>query len=139
MQSFDTTRFVCYTAYASTGYPVFELCDWDELPDWQPQTVVHKFQDGRYSKDFQAKLVERGIRLSEVLSTLRSRSSYIIKYRDRYTGRWRIGFWHPRLQLFVAWAAGPYSVFKTCFERKDGLRYMVKRLTESSPIYRPPR
>ena len=130
----------------STGYPVFELRDWDELPDWQPQTVkrlrkrvVREFQDGRYSKDFEAKLAERGIRLPEVLNTLRSRNSYIVKYRDRYTGRWHIGFWHPRLQLFVAWEAGPYSAFKTCFERQDGLRYVVNRLRESSPVYRPPR
>jgi len=52
----------------SAGCPVFELRDWDELPDWQPQTVkrlrrrvVREFQEGRYSKDFEAKLTERGI------------------------------------------------------------------------------
>ncbi len=120
--------------------------DWDEIENWQPRTVskligraVHEFKKGRYSKDFEAKLVERGISDQIILDTISSKRSYIVKYRDRYDRMLRIGFWHPRIRIFVAWKPGPKSAFKTCFWRKEGLKYMRERLLCSRPIYRPNR
>jgi len=129
----------------STGDPIFELRDWDELPDWQPQTVkrlrkraVREFQEGRYNKDFSAKLVERNISEPAILSTLRNRRTIMVLYRDDYDRTQRIGFWHPGIRLFVAWKPGRRSEFKTCFYKRNGIAYMQQQ-PESRPIHRPER
>ncbi len=122
----------------------FELHDWDELEDWQPQTiarlrarVIRELSEGRYGKDFEAKLAERGISMEDILNVLRGKRTYIVKYRDRHTRRWRIGFWHPRIELFVAWKPGRNGGLKTCFWRKSGVKYIQERLLCSKPVYRP--
>lgn len=120
-----------------------ELSDWGDMEDWRPETVarlvarvIREFNEGRYGKDFEAKLVERNIPLWAIKDTLSSKRTYIALYRDDYDGMRRIGFWHPELKLFVAWRPGKRSVFKTCFRRDRGVEYM-QRLDESRPIRRP--
>lgn len=107
--------------------------EWDssrEWPDrwvrWLLRAVVEDYQQENVSLDFFAKLKERGLSRGDVISTITSRNSYIGKYL--YTdGVNRIGFWHSRTEVFVAWkprVGGNPSLIVTCFMRKRGIEYM---------------
>jgi hypothetical protein len=74
--------------------------------------------------------------LQAILDTIRSKRTYIVLYYDRYEGTRRIGFWHPRIQIFVAWKPGRNSQFKTAFDKKAGLEYM-RELPGCKLLYRP--
>ena len=117
--------------------------EWVTETAWQSETVtrlrkrvIQEFREGRFDRDFETKLADRRIPLQVVLNTISSKQTYIAKYHDRYDGTRRIGFWHPRIQVFVAWKPGRNSHFKTAFDRRTGLDYM-RGLLDCKLIYRP--
>jgi hypothetical protein len=98
---------------------------------WQPKTIAkllkrlkQEFEQGRFDRDFEDKLADRGISIHIVRQIIGSRRSYIVKYYDRFDGTRRIGLWHPDNQYFLAWKPGRRSMFKTCFKKRRGLEYL---------------
>lgn len=113
---------------------------WCDVEGWLPEAVaelvaqaVEDYQEGKFSRDFEDKLADRGIPLQAVIGAVTSRQSVIVEYSDRRDGSRRIGFWHPRRKYFVAWKPGAESRYMTCFWRENGLAYM-QRLLDSRPI-----
>jgi hypothetical protein len=129
---------------ANEGFDyLFAEEEWTEDAVWHPKTiarlraqVIREFKEGRFNRDFENKLADRGIPLQAVLNTISSRHTYVGLYHDRYEGTRRIGFWHPRIQIFVAWKPGRDSQFKTAFDKETGLEYM-RTLPGFNLIYRP--
>lgn len=123
--------------------------DWDdnfieiEYRLWRPETIKRLRQrlreeltTGRFGRDFEDKLAMRRISLAMVHQTISHHESYIAKYYGRIDGKRRIGIWHPRYKLYVAWMPGRRSHFKTCFRKAAGLAYLSSQL-EAALIYTP--
>ena len=83
--------------------------EWDSSREWPPRwvrrllrAVIEDYQQEKFSIDFHDKLAKRGLVLQNALETVRSRQSYIAKFRHE-DGVNRVGFWNPRTRLFVVW------------------------------------
>lgn len=121
-----------------------EEAAWEDLEDWRLETiarlrrrVVSEFQEGRYHREFEAKMQDRHIIPAMVIETLRSARTYIVSYREARDRTRRIGFWHPRIKLFVAWKPGRESRITTCFRKENGLYYIESKLEDARPVFRP--
>lgn len=110
--------------------------EWDSSREWPPRwvrrllrAVIEDYQQEKFSIDFHDKLAKRGLVLQNALETVRSRQSYIAKFRHE-DGVNRVGFWNPRTRLFVVWKprkGKSESRYMTCFELKNGIRYMRRQ------------
>jgi hypothetical protein len=99
------------------------------LSDWQAGKISNEFYDKTATRPFSDADVER---------VLKSRSSGVWQYRD--FDQLRFGFWHPELELFVAWQPaeeGHESQIKTAFIVKNIDGYMSRR--EQSKTLRAPK
>lgn len=116
-----------------------DLEDWSD-EGWSPEAiddliarVVEDYRQNKFSRDFEDKLSGRKISLQTMIATVTSRDSFIVEYRDDKTGLERIGFWHPRFGIFVAWQSEGKTQFVSAFRRRDGRRYL-QDLWDAAPV-----
>jgi len=107
---------------------------WDETREWSKRwvswlltTIINDWRTERVSRDFFAKLQDRRFNRQQVWTAITSPESYIGRYW--YAGN-RVGFWHPRSRLFIAWKPnGLYSssrIMTGFYYHSDGVAYMQK-------------
>jgi len=73
----------------------------EEIVDGIVAAAKADWQQGRLSRKFEGVLVERSVGRGDVTVTLSKRSIVIFYYHEGYE---RFGFYHPRLNLFIAWS-----------------------------------
>ncbi|MCS6859575.1 MAG: hypothetical protein NZT92_04550 [Abditibacteriales bacterium] len=80
------------------------------------------WQQGRLHRKFEDDMADRKIGRNDVVVTL-SKRSIIIFYC--YDGRERFGFYHPRLNLFIAWSpAAVVGRLLSLFHPRPGRNYL---------------
>ena len=83
---------------------------------------------GNISNEFYDKTADRAFSQTDVERVLKSSSSGVWRYRD--FDQPRFGFWHPAIELFVAWQPaeeGRKSEIKTAFVVSNIEGYMARR------------
>ena len=106
--------------------------EWDKKQEWPRRylrsllrRIIANWREERVSIDLYDKLADRHISKQNMWTTLTSPESYIARYWY-YNGN-RVGIWHPRTRIFVAWkpcrGRSPSRIM-TAFRHPNGVRYM---------------
>lgn len=109
--------------------------EWDtsrEWPErwlrWLMRTIIDDWRNERVSRDFFDKLQDRGFTRQHVWTGIKSQETFIGRYW--YYDSNRVGFWHPRSQLFIVWKPNtlrsPSRLMTGFFYRGNGVAYMRK-------------
>lgn len=106
---------------------------WDKSREWKPkyaarlrQAVIEDCKQGRYGRDLYAKLRERSISEQDVLNTVASPKSYVMRFRHA-DGTNRVGFWNPKTKLLIIWVPRRderTSFVISCFRKNRAIAYM---------------
>jgi len=95
---------------------------------WLLHTVEDDWRNARVSRDFFDKMRERGFTRQQIGVTISSSESYVGRY---WHGGNRVGFWHPRNQLFIAWKPNSLrspSRLMSGFFLADGVDYLSSQI-----------
>jgi len=108
---------------------------WDTTREWSGRwtrwlvnAVTDDWRAERISRDFIAKLQDRHIARQQVWAAITSPESYIGRYW--HNGN-RVGFWHPRSRLFVAWKPNHISSpgrLMSAFFVPNGVDYLNRQI-----------
>ena len=106
---------------------------WDTTREWSARwirwlkdAVVSDWREERVSRDFFDKMQVRRFTRQQVWTAITSSESYIGRY---WYDSNRVGFWHPRSRLFIAWKPNALyspSRIMSGFYHSDGVAYMQK-------------
>lgn len=108
----------------------------DELVTAIIHTAQEHWRQGIISRKFYDEMKDEGISDGDIVVTL-SRRSYIALYFHDERREERIGFWHPKLNLFIAWSPLKGSRLITVFRPRKRERYLREELQEVRTIWRP--
>ena len=95
---------------------------------WLLRTSSDDWRNERVSRDFFDKMQDRGFARRQVGATISSSESYIGRYW--HNGN-RVGLWHPRNRLFIAWKPNSFrslSRIMSGFFVFDGLDYLTSQI-----------
>ncbi len=112
------------------------------MPSWDEEIVTavvkavrRDLENEAVSPDWWDKLHERGITRGDLNATV-SKQSFIGFYIDK-SGQQRFGFYHRRLNVFVAWRPLLPSQIKTAFKPRKREKYLEEELNFYEPVWEP--
>ncbi len=123
------------------------IIEWDRSREWPPRhvtrlrrAVIAAIKQGRFGRDMHAKMRDRGFSEQDMLATVASPRSYIMRFRH-WDGVNRAGFWNPQSGWLVIWLPAygrrDAGMVISCFWHADGVQYMQRYSETYREIFAP--